>query len=463
MDVEQSIRQILLNYMRSKKMNYAQFSAFSGINSGSLSRILQGSRPISVRQLELITGALGLEEVALFDLYVEECFAFFVSMRRIRPFIIKCAVLGRLDCIERIVTRLLDNLSYVPALFDVAEELFASKYHQAAALLYDNVSKAEKFQHSERLAFCRYRLFLVELGNDLEKNYRAAMVFEDYVNRLHEADQLEALKCLIDVLVTVHKWKRVDELAEEMLRISQIQYDLHNVRESEKKSERPIYFYILYAWLVRSAVCEEYKDYTGALKYVALYSAGKSWIREDDEEAIFLMNQFVEWGKANTYLYRIWSGEAEAIYDYANFVADHPEEIFVALSNIVQAANQFGFDIDDILERFKAYIPFQAIEGQYGQYNKTILGEKFAQFLSDLGVYKFNKSPENPDNAINLILEGLDFSVNIKSVRNMITCMTLFEQYRDYADQEAKRIFKKLVSEVHRINAEKNMVPLSFV
>lgn len=90
-------------------------------------------------------------------------------MRRIRPFIIKCAVLGRLDCIERIVTRLLDNLSYVPALFDVAEELFVSKYHQAAALLYDNVSKAEKFQHSERLAFCRYRLFLVELGNDLEK------------------------------------------------------------------------------------------------------------------------------------------------------------------------------------------------------------------------------------------------------------------------------------------------------
>lgn len=76
LDVEQSIRQILLNYMRSKKMNYAQFSAFSGINSGSLSRILQGSRPISVRQLELITGALGLEEDALFDLYVEECFAF---------------------------------------------------------------------------------------------------------------------------------------------------------------------------------------------------------------------------------------------------------------------------------------------------------------------------------------------------------------------------------------------------
>ncbi|APO48553.1 hypothetical protein BS614_30785 (plasmid) [Paenibacillus xylanexedens] len=443
-------------------MSHSRFSELAGINSGTLSRILQGSRPISVRQLDSITKAMGLAEDFLFDAYVEECFAFFVSIRRIRPFILRCAELGRLDCIERIVPHVLDNLSYAPPLFDVAEELFASKHHQAAALLYDNVSKGEKFQHSERLALCRYRLFLIGLGTDLESNYRAAMVFEDYVNRLHEADQLDALKRLIDVLVTVHKWKRVDELAEEMLRISQIQYELQHAGESEKKPEKPIYFYILYGWLVRSAVCEEYKDYAGALRYVSLY-AKADWIREDDEEARFLINQFVEWGKANTYLYQLWSGGADALHNYANFVADHPEEIFVALSNIVQAANQFGFDIDDILERFKAYTPFQAIEGRYGQYNKSILGEKYAQFLSDLGVYKFKKDPKNPGNAINLILEGLDFSVKINSVRNMITCMTLFEQYRDYADQEEKMKFKKLASEVHRINAEKNVVPLSFV
>ncbi|SEP33513.1 helix-turn-helix domain-containing protein [Paenibacillus sp. OK076] len=458
----ENIRETLTRYMRKHNMNHSRFSELSGINTGTLSRIIKGSNPISVKQLESITQAMGLAEDSLFDAYVEECFAFAASIRRIRPFIIKCAELGRLDCIERIVPRLLDNLSYVPALFEVAEELFTRKHYQAAALLYDNVSKAEKFQHSERLAFCRYRLFLIELGTDLEKNYKAAMVFEDYVNRLHEADQLEALKRLIDVLVTVHKWKKVDELAEEMLRIAQIQYDLH-AGGMEKKPERPIYFYILYALLIRSAVCEEYKDYEGALQYVSLYTAGGSWVREDDEEARFLINQFVEWGKANTYLYQLWSGESAALHNYADFVADHPEEIFVALCNIVQAANQFDFDIDGILERFKAYIPFQAIEGRYGQYSNSILGEKYAQFLSDLAVYKFNKSPENTDNAINLILEGLDFSVKINSVRNMVTCMTLFEQYRDFADQEAKGKFKKLASEVHRINAEKNVVPISFV
>ncbi|WP_246553203.1 helix-turn-helix domain-containing protein [Paenibacillus tritici] len=459
MEVKNSIREILLKYMRANDMSYAKFTEISGINSGSLSRILQGSRPISVKQLELITGALGLAEDALFGSYVEECFAFFASMRRIRPFIIKCAVLDRLDCIEWIVLRLLDNLSYVPALFDVAEELFASKHHQAAALLYDNVSKAEKFQHSERLAFCRYRLFLVELGTDLESNYRAAMVFEDYVNRLHEADQLEALKRLIDVLVTVHKWKRVDELAAEMLRISQIQYDLQAVGGSEKQPERPIYFYILYAWLVRSAVCEEYKDYAGALKYVSLY-AEADWIREKDQSAARYKKQFSEWAIANGYLYRVMSGDAQAIDEYADFVADHPEEIFIALSQIVQAANQFGYDIDRILERFSDYFPFKEMAGEQGQYNVSVISEKSAQFLSDLGVYTFKK---NQGNAINLILEGLDFSVNINSVRNVITCMTLFEQYRDYADQEAKKKFKKLASEVHRINAKKNVVPLSFV
>ncbi|WP_337035810.1 hypothetical protein [Paenibacillus illinoisensis] len=286
-----------------------------------------------MNQLIGITAGMGLPEDFFFNDYIEECFSFLITFRRIRPFIMKCAVLDRLDCIELIVPRLLDNLSYASALFDIAEDLFASKQNQAAAaIIYEHVSEAEKYQHSERLALCRYRLFIIALGTDLEANLRAAMVFEGYVNRLEEADQLDALKQLINVMMTVHKWKRVDELAEEMLRVATIQYERF---PNEQKTERPLYFYILYAWLIRGTVCEELGDYAGALNYVSLYADG-TWIRKKDETAAWYINQFSEWATANTYLYRVMSGEEKAIDEYADFVADHPEEIFIALGQIVQ-------------------------------------------------------------------------------------------------------------------------------
>lgn len=454
---QENIREILTRYMRKNNMNHSRLSELSGINTGTLSRILKGSNPISVKQLESITRMLGLAEDALFDLYVEECFAFFASMRRIRPFIVKCAVLGRLDCIERIVPRLLDNLSYASALFDVAEELFASKQYQAAAFIYEQVSEAEKFQHSERLALCRYRLFqsTLALGTDLEANLSAAMVFAGYVNRLEVGTQLDALKQLINVMMTVHNWKRVDELAQDMIRIATIQYERF---PNEQRTERPLYFYMLYGWLIRGTVCEELGDYPGALKYVSLY-AEADWIRETDQSAVWYKKQFSEWATANGYLYRVMSGDADAIDEYADFVADHPEEIFIALSQIVQAANQYGYNIDRILERFSDYIPFQGIEGEQGQYNLSVISEKSAKFFADLAVYTYK---DDPGVAINHILEGFRLSISIKSMKNIVTCMILFEQYRESATLEDVKQFKKMSSEVFLLNEEKNLVILGY-
>ncbi|MFM9281583.1 hypothetical protein [Paenibacillus jiagnxiensis] len=53
----------------------------------------------------------------------------------------------------------MDDLSYTSVLFELAESLFVSDLRQAAAIIYTQVSEAERFQHSERLAICRYRLF----------------------------------------------------------------------------------------------------------------------------------------------------------------------------------------------------------------------------------------------------------------------------------------------------------------
>jgi transcriptional regulator with XRE-family HTH domain len=435
--------------MHKHNLSFTQFLQISGLNAGTLSRILQGTKPISMRQLESITSAMGLPEDFLFESYVEECFAFTTSMRRIRPFIFRCAELNRLDLIERIVHRLLDDLSYTSALFDVAEDLFASEHRQAAAIIYNQVSEAERFQHSERLTICRYRLFELSLGDDIEENLRSAIFFEPYVSRLDEVDQLEALKKLINVMITAHKWKKVDELAVEMLRIATILYEHPS---TERKPKRPVYFYILDGWLTRSTVCEEFQDFDRALSDVSKCEQGESWIREEDEEARQYIHQFTEWATANRYLYQVLSGQVEALEEYADFVASRPDEIFIALGYMVKAANHFDFNIDHILERFSAYIPSIEVEAKYGPYNNSVVKEKLAQFLSDLGVYRFKRGHGN---AVNLILDGLRLSVKINSIKNILNGLTRFEMYREWASEQEKKDFKLLSGEVNRIN-EKN-------
>lgn len=121
---------------------------------------------------------------------------------------------------------------------------------------------------------------------------------------------------------------------------------------------------------------------------------------------------------------------------------------------MIQAANRFDWNIDDILDRFSEHTPLRTYKTEFGDYNKRIINESYARFLSDLGMYQLKR---NRNDAMNLILEGLQMSVKINSDRNIITCMTLFEQYRDQADPEAKQKFKSLSSEVQRLNAKKNV------
>ncbi|WP_018887138.1 helix-turn-helix domain-containing protein [Paenibacillus massiliensis] len=441
------IRDIVADYMHKNDYRIAQFADYSGMNPGTLSRLIQGIKPISFKQLVQITQGMGLSEDYFFDRYVHECVAT-PSLRRIRPFILRCAKLERFDCIERLVFELLEDNSYVSAMFEIAEELYADKLLQAAKFIYLRVSEAEKYQHSERLALCRYRLFVISLGTDLEANYRAAMVFEDYVDRLDEMDQLDALKHLINVFMAVHHLTRVDELAKKLLQLANNIYFYMSENRDAKEADYPIFYYILYAWLALSTVCEGNQNYAAALEYVALYSSADSWVKEDSERAIWHVNQFKEWGKANSLLYKMNMGNAEALHEYADYIADHPNEIFYALGFIVKAANQFSYDIDSILERFNSYVPINPTEYKHAYYKDYIMAERYVQFLTDLVDYRTKK---DSNDAILLILEALRLSIDIRSVRYMASCMALFEKYREWSSPQSVEVFESLKSEVYQI------------
>ncbi|OMG00588.1 transcriptional regulator [Paenibacillus sp. FSL R7-0337] len=420
-------------------MSIHQFSIHTGINSGTLSRLLKGQQPIAMDHLVRITQGMELPEDHFYSLYVDECFLHSPpTWRRLRPFLLRSAELGRLDCIEQVVQQLLEKLTYAPMLFEVAEGLFQEGQWQAAALLYKNVSDCEKYQNSERLAVCQYRLFRIALGDNQTRNLQAAHIFECYLNRLDEADQLDGIKNLVNVYYSLHKWEKADKLAQDMLHLAMLRYNLQRKSNrrmtDEKKSEKPLCFYIYYSHLMRASICEEHNDYKSALKFVSLYT-DTSWIQKDDKEAKRTIAQFQEWGKANTLLYQVMSGKQEVLSEYIEHISTQRDELFVALSNILTSANRFGWNVDHVLEQFAAYIPYQTYATEFGGYNQQIMSDQHTKFLAELAAYHLhNKRKEG----IQFIIQSLESSARINNESTAIKCADLFGKHRDQADEKAQ-------------------------
>lgn len=450
-------------YIGKEGLSISQFAEHSGIHSGTLSNMLHGRRSIAMKQLDRITRAMGHAEGFYYDLYIDNYIVDgSFNWRRVGPLLQRCAELGKLESIQRVIRIVSDNLSYLPALFNAAEELYAEGRSEAAALLYECVAESEKYQHSERLALCQYRLFRIGLCDNQDTNLRIANRFESYVERLDEADQLDALKHLADVFASLHRWDKVDEMAERLGRKSAVQYKYWRKCKKQKQPTRPIIYYILYAYLLRSLVCDERGNYEEAIYYASLY-VDINWVEPPvSEEENRVLEQFKEWGTANTFLYRLMSGNVEVLPEYVNYVETRENEIFPALFKIIQAANRYNINVDDILLRFDSHLSFREQSSRLGKFNQQLNGDKYAQFLIELAFYYLGK--EEWDKGFFFLLENLELSIKIKSDSYIVRCMGLFEKYRSAAVQQQKNQYANLIGRVQRINQEKEgyLVSISY-
>lgn len=122
MESVRKVRVYIEKYMRENDLKLQHFSDITGINVGTLSAILKGNRSMSMNQLNQITSVMGLEKGYFFDMYGVEYFIESAPhWRRLEPYLYECAELGKLDCLERIVTYVTDDRSYIEELFGVAE------------------------------------------------------------------------------------------------------------------------------------------------------------------------------------------------------------------------------------------------------------------------------------------------------------------------------------------------------
>ncbi|CAM4213579.1 helix-turn-helix domain-containing protein [Paenibacillus typhae] len=455
MEAASTILTELEDYMKREALTISKFAARSGMNSGTLSNVIQGHRPIAMQQLDRITLAMNLPEGYFYDLYVDN---YIINgapdWRRIGPLLQRCADLNKLEAIHRVVQHIMDKLIYAPMLFDTAEELYAQGRLAAAALMYESVAEGERFQHSERLALCRYRLFTIGLGDSQEANLHAANQFEPYVERLDEADQLDALKHLADVFASLHRWEKVDELAELLGQKASLQYKHLKQESRQKQPVRPLIYYILYAYLSKAGVCDERGDYQKALYYTSLYS-DVSWMKPPlSQEEQRVVDQFQEWAHANTYLYRLMSGEVEVLPEYISYIENKENEIPSALYKIIQAANRYDFDIDEILERFRNHRAYREQKSRLGKFTQQLTGDRHTRFMTELALYYLRHNSFAA--GFHYLLEGLESSVIIKSDSNIVRCVGIFEKYRPSALPEHIQRYTNSMSEVYRINEKKD-------
>lgn len=447
-----TIRALMEDYINKEGISLKHFSELTGINCGTLSGILNGHRHIAMQQLDRITKGMKLPEGYFYEMYIDECFYRAApDWRRLGPFLQRCAELNKLDCIARSVRLLLDNLFYLPLLFHLAEQFYREGKGEAAVLLYEAIAEGEQKQHSERLALCQYRLFTLRLSKDQTRNLLLTAQFEPYVDRLDEAYQLDALNDLINVFGSLRRWNKVKELAEKLKVKATILYELGGSNKSTETNKQ-IIFYILYSYLALGAAHINLNDYENALYYVSMYT-DCSWVQNPTEDEMAVIEQFQEWAEGNRCMYQLVSGKVEVLPEYLEYISTREDEVFPALCEIVTAANKFGLNIDDVLEKYASYLTYQERHYRIKKIGEQFTGDRYANLLVGLGEYYLNK--QEFARGLEYVLDSMQFAIEIYNSYGILKCIGLFEQHRNFATEAANGRYKKLISEVQKRNEKK--------
>ncbi|MGG3274075.1 transcriptional regulator [Paenibacillus macerans] len=438
----------LEQFSKQHGLNISQLSRLTGLNTGTMSAILNSQRVLSVHQLDRITKVMNLPDGHFYEQYIQEYLNEVApNWRRIKPFFYRCAELDKLDCIKQIVNLLLDNPLYASPLFEVAEELIAQGKRMAAAILYESVALSEKSQHSERLAYCQYKLFLTRLGPDQEQNYRAAIQFEPFAERLEEIDQLVALKDLADAYRSLRRWDKVYKNGEKLKQLAKIQYSLFHSRKKNdqglvKKLPRPLFFYVLFGQMLVGGAYYEQEDYELALQIFS-EAADLEWVKETDEETLYWKNLFQEWTQANILLTQLMAGNIESLPEYVSYFEMKENEILMGLWNIMIVANRYKINVDHVLTKFETVLSNVLEHKENEIYNQQNTDDQLVGLLCELTEYFLIKGDHKQ--GFKFLIDGLKKSTMINDESSMLRCMRLFERFRNVASAESKVEYHQLV------------------
>lgn len=437
--------------LKIEKYTLTKLSELTQLNQANLSGFLHGnpSRTLMVAQLDAIGNAFKETPGWLYDLYIAECFPNGkVSRRRVCPFLIRCAELGRHDCIKPIVSTLLEQRKNIGILFYVAEELFQKGKLEESAYFYRLVIDNEKDSYSRQYVMSHYRLFRTLQDANMEESWKAVVRFEPYRKRLTEYHQLDALLQLVNISFTLRKWKEVQKYGDELRKLAAQVYQnelsklKNNPIHQSLETDRNLIDYYGQGYLLKTISLEKQGLYEQAKEFVSGF-ADVSWFNFLDKSEQAKVDRFKILATANRYKLDILMGDISILTNYITFLEDHPTEILSGLVAIMKATNQHGFVIDHILERFSPQI--SSFHDSLDPFDIN----HHLEFRYQVAFYHYQH--ERYEEGIINTLRCLDLAIVLNDQTMCLQGAAMFERYRYYATSQHKREYKKLMEEVRKI------------
>lgn len=455
-EAEEKIRSDILKEMRRQGFNFSSFAQKAGMNRGILSTVFNGSppKPISIRLLDRMGEALGYPEGWLYEEYVQECFhEGKAHWRRIRAFLLRCIELNRLEIVEKVLFQVLEEPRRLQDVFLLGEELFAEGKRKESIPFYRCVVENEIKQHSERMAISQYKWFRARLGQDLEKNREAVQQFAPFRNRLPEHYLLDGLLQLANNYFLMQKWEDVQHIADELRAITLICLHQQNERFRRRMrakehfaTERHFVVYYGQSYLLKGCALEKQGYYEQALTYISGYE-DLSWFDSLDETGWREVEKFKMFADANRYNLHVLMGHFEVLPDYIAFLDKHPSELLPGLLTILEAANQYHYDIDHVLLRYRETIHLFMIDSlDHSFYTYTFTLDRHAYFFHKLALYSLNHA--RTEEGIDYLLQALNSSINANNKNLSIACAAWFEQVRHQAAPNQKEDYESIMKGV---------------
>ncbi|MDO3410143.1 helix-turn-helix transcriptional regulator [Saccharibacillus sp. CPCC 101409] len=393
------LRLALQQEIKDRNLTFSDLAKRAGLNRSVFSLIFRKKepKPIAFQYLTKITLALGYPEDHYFELYIDECFYGGKPNRsRIEPFLIRCAEQNKQSYIRKVLFHLSSehrerSLAFI---FEIAERLVQSYDDKRSTPFFQWIIDHETDLTSERLAVAHFRMFRMHKGTDEESNSKLIEKVFSVKDQLPDELKLTALLAIINAKHIYEDTKDILPMCEEFIHLcirlfgTSDRPRLFKFNAAYPLIHPPIYYYGQ-SHLLKEAHLTDKGDFEEAALCQQKYK-DLSWLAGSSEIGIFYVRRFNLYYRFNEISLRLLQGQEEALTEYVPLLIDHPPEILPGIITMLDAACSFQFNLDDVLDIFKAPL-HNYMSLNDNAYNMNFSRNRYVLFLQKLSVYQYNR------------------------------------------------------------------------
>ncbi|AIG25141.1 XRE family transcriptional regulator [Brevibacillus laterosporus] len=408
------LRQRLQESLDSKGWKQKDLVQATGMDSATISQLMNNRRRMTLPQLETITRALQIQMDTFYECFLGECFNETGKLSPVKTaeFFIGCIKAERYDITKKIMDFInedTDRKRLVDNTFKMAEHIFLSEQRNYSLPLYDIVINNSSTRN-EQLAIAYFRRFIIARDVDITvSGYETLYQLLEYLPLLPQEYKFDAYYKILTFYNVVEKWDKLLKYAKELKELA--------TSENEKK-------YITEALLYEVASYEGLKDYKTALHVIKEYAT--------------YGNEYEELAKINETLLLIEMGHVEYIEEHIKLIACDLNKLCVFLPVAIETYLQKDMlqNIGELLCSFEKEIM------EICSKTHILIKRHKLKLFQALSAYYFIKGEK--DKGFKYNLEAIQLALMFKNVERLRSLILL--HYQNDPSEEQKEEFVTIMT-----------------